>query len=85
MTTRAAKRYSRVHKDGGLRFRYNFESAALEFLDDDNSVIGYQGLSLGDWKDNPKYLVEKYADELRREAVEVSNYLSTRHAQRSVG
>ena len=61
------RKYSRVYRHDKRRFRYNFEESVLEYLDDNNEAIDVIGLSRENWKDNPKYWVEKYSDELDRD------------------
>ena len=55
--------YSRVYrsKASGRRYRYNYSNSSLELLDpEDDSVVDSQGLSKGDFEDNPEYWIDYY-------------------------
>ena len=61
------KRYSRAHRYGKRRFRYNYESHTLEWIDKGNTVMDAIGLSSKHWEESPKYWIEMYSAQIDEE------------------
>lgn len=60
-------KYSRVRRYGKRRFRYNYESHELEWIDKKNAVIDSIGLSSTHWEESPQSWIEEYSRQIDEE------------------
>lgn len=64
----STKRYSRTY-NGKLtsgKIRYNYSDSCMELLYDGNVEFSL-GLNPSEWKDNPRYWVDKFDEEVSNE------------------